>query len=343
MPSKADRQAAYAICAAIIGAGFASGREIVSFFSCFGSASWLGVAAASAAVGAIVYAVMKLARLSSPESFPSLYGTLMGPPCRDAVHILHGLLCLFTASSMLAAGGELGALAFTFRNARAAGLLITLSVSLIGVCSGFRSLSAMGCCLIPLVAVYYLTMIPGGPYSTPHTPECLPAACCMGLIYASFNGALAGGAVCTAAQNGASPLSAAVLTGGILFFLLSTANAALLRAGDAVRQMTLPSVFLTGALGIRGYYLSIIVLWTAILTTLCAMQHTLRAQFISLRIKPSVSLLLTGLIPSVLSVFGFGALIDTVYPLLGWVCSFVLVALFFFLPDSETDDLPPES
>ena len=47
---KAGRAAAE-LCGAVIGAGFASGREVASFFARFGGWSWLGVTAAVAVLG----------------------------------------------------------------------------------------------------------------------------------------------------------------------------------------------------------------------------------------------------------------------------------------------------
>lgn len=335
MPSKADRQAAFAICAAIIGAGFASGREIVSFFSCFGAASWLGVAAASAGIGALVYAVMLLSRRTQAETFPDLYGKLMGEPCKDAMHILHGLLCLITTSAMLAAGAELGALTFPIRHSYALGFALTLCAGLAAVCTGFQALSTMGVLLVPFIACYFAAMALNGQYAPSFLLDGLLPAIPMGLIYASFNGALAGGAICLAGQKEADPARTALLTGTLMLFLLSCANWAMLRAGEAIRQMALPSIVLTAEWGVFGYYASIFILWLAILTTLCAMLHSMQAQLKSIHIKKLPSLCLSAGIASLLAVAGFQSLVNTMYPLLGWICGFALVALMLFLPDKE--------
>jgi len=68
MPTKADWQSALAICAAIIGAGFASGREIVSFFSGFSAASWLGIPVSAAGIGLLIYVIMLLAARTRARS-----------------------------------------------------------------------------------------------------------------------------------------------------------------------------------------------------------------------------------------------------------------------------------
>ena len=343
MPSKADWQAALAICAAIIGAGFASGREIVSFFSCFGCASWLGILAASSGVGALVYVILRLSAQTRAQTLPSLYGTLMGQPAQDAVGILYSLLCLTTASSMLAAGTELGALAFPLRNARLLGFLLTLLLSLASVSSGFHALSLMGGILLPTMAIYFILIATEGPYTPPCSPEGLLAALPMGLLYASFNGALAGGAICLAGHTTASPARTAQLTGSLLFLILICANAAMLRAGNVIQQMALPAVALAARWGIAGYYASIVLLWLAILSTLCAMLHSLQMQFPHSR--KTFSLFAYASLAAVFSVFGFQRLVNAVYPLLGWICGFALVGLMLFLPDAAASsaEIPDQS
>lgn len=335
MPAKSDIHAAFAICAAIIGAGFASGREIVSFFACFGAASFLGAAAASAGVGALVYAVMLLSARTQSSSFAHIYGALMGKPCEDAVSVLHSLLCLITASAMLAAGAELGTLTFPVRHSQLLGFLLTLLAALAAVLSGFRTLSSMGALLIPLTFLYFFAMAAGCDYPIEFAADGILPAIPMGLIYAAFNGALAGGAVCAAGLGGASPARTACLTGGIMFLLLSCADLAMLRAGDIVRQMSMPSVVLAANWGVFGYYASISVMWLAILTTLIAMLHTLVSQVTCAGIRrlPAVCISLFG--AALFSVCGFSSLVSAVYPLLGWVCGFALVALMLFLPGSD--------
>lgn len=334
MPSTADWQSAFSICAALIGAGFASGREIVSFFSGFGAASWLGVAAASAGFSLLVYVVMLLAARTHASTLPGLYGTLMGRPCQDALHMLHGLMCLMTASAMLAAGAELGALTFPIHFSRATGYLLTLAAGVGVVCSGFRSLALLGALLIPLAAVYFGCMALDASPHAAFSAEGLLASVPMGLIYASFNAALCGSTVCLCGQRSASPRKTAVLTGTLLFLLLSLANAAMLSAGETVRSSALPSVLLAARWGVAGYYMSIAILWLSILTTLCAMLYSLTAQLKEAHIGGAPALLISAFSAVLMSSVGFHMIVDLIYPLLGWLCSFVLVALLLFLPEN---------
>ena len=287
-------RAAFAICATLIGAGFASGREIVTFFSQFGGAGWLGVPLAGACVGWIVYLVLSLARQTGADSFPGLYGRLMNPACEDAMHLLYGLLCLTTAAAMLSAGAELFALVLPLNDARAFGVVMTLALSLLVSGRGIGALSASGAVLLPAVLVYYLLCGRGGGEAAQFTVRGLSLALPMGVLYASFNGALC--------------------------------------AGGEIRALALPSVALAAERwGSAGFIASAVCLLLAVLTTLSGMLLTLRVQTARfLPNRPALCLILPAGLALLMSVCGFETLVGVAYPLLGWICVLALVVLPFF-------------
>jgi uncharacterized membrane protein YkvI len=180
-----------------------------------------------------------------------------------------------------------------------------------------------------------------GRYTPEFSIDMLPVALPMGILYACFNIALSGGTICVTAHKNTSPARTALLTGSLLFVLLCCANEALLRAGDAFRRAAMPSVVLSMQWGTAGYYVSILVMWLSVLTTLCALLHSLRAQLLSFRLSPASSLLLPSLSALMLSVCGFDRLVDTGYPLLGWICCCALLALLLFLPEKAPCLTPP--
>lgn len=56
-----ETQAALALAAAVIGAGFASGSEILRFFSAYGALSWAGCVLAACVLAALATAAALLA------------------------------------------------------------------------------------------------------------------------------------------------------------------------------------------------------------------------------------------------------------------------------------------
>lgn len=275
---------------------------------------------------------MLLSDLVHANTFSALYGSLMGRSCQDAVAFLHSLLCLITSSAMLAAGAELGELAFPCQYSRAMGFALTLCVALVSTIYGFHSLAFLGTLLIPLVGAYYFRMGINGAYAAPFSAAMLPAAFSMGLLYASFNTALAGSTICIVKRHsGCTAAPTAIITGSIMFLLLSLANFSMLHTSESVRRMALPSVALAAHWGTYGYYISIIVMWLALLSTLCAMQHALAQQLNeTFCFSYTSALIICAAISALPAACGFHLLIDTLYPILGWICGFVLIALAVF-------------
>ncbi|NLG24365.1 MAG: hypothetical protein GX558_03350 [Clostridiales bacterium] len=333
MDGRSDFKAAMAIVVAIVGAGFASGREVVAFFTDMGAASWLGVAAACAGAGYLCYAIMALAQSTGADSLPALYGRLMGAHCERAMHLVYGLLALLTGAAMLAAGGELGALALPTLRAREIGLALTLLASMLAAHSGVGMLAALGVALAPCMAAYYGAMLVTGPPGVAIADAGrLALAVPMGMVYAAFNAAVAGGTACLAGGLARSPARAATWVALSLLMLLVPANAALLAADADVRRMVLPSVVLAARWGVAGYYASIAVMWMAVMTTLCAMLCSLAAQLGPLGLKPLPRLLVAGALVTLCSLAGFESLVGVGYPLMGLVCAMALMALPPFLP-----------
>ena len=95
--------------------------------------------------------------------------------------------------------------------------------------------------------------------------------------------------------------------------------------------------FLSGVkyLPIPGYYAVIALMTVAVITTLGAMLSSLRDQAVSLGLPRTPALLVGTGLSVVMSACGFELLVNIVYPLLGWVCSFALLSLLFYWPDER--------
>lgn len=325
--------AAFAVCAAMLGAGFASGREIATFFTQFGAAGWLGVPLAGACVGWIVYLVLSLAQRTGADSFPGLYGRLMNRACEEAMHLLHGLLCLTTAAAMLSAGGELFALTLPLDDARAMGVVMTLAIGLLLSGRGMGAMSISGGVLLCALAAFYLLVGRGGRVQAGLTVRGAALALPMGALYASFNGALCGGTIVLAGKRAVDPARCALCTGVLVTLVLAAGQGALLHAGGEACALALPSVALAAERwGETGFFLSAVCLLLAVVTTLAGMLLSLRAQAVRfLGERPALSLILPAGLALLLSACGFETLVGVMYPLLGWICVLALSVLPFFM------------
>lgn len=325
--NRSEWRAAAAVCAALVGAGFVSGREIETFFSRLGVGSWVGVAAACAGLGFLTCALAALARRTGANTLPDLFGRLSGRRCRTAMRLLYGLLALVTASAMIAAGGELGALALDLRHARLIGAAAVLLIGAWLAAAGIPALGRLGLVMALAVAGLYAALAAGLDGEAAFSGEGLAAAIPMGLLYAALNGALAGGVMIAAAREDVRPARMGAAVALVMLAMLLPANAALLQCEERLRRAALPTVAMASRWGLAGYYILIALMLPAVASTLAAMLEALRDQAAELGLPHAPALAAAAFLAAALSAWGFPRLVNAVYPALGWACAFALLAL----------------
>ncbi|MBE5804706.1 MAG: hypothetical protein E7316_09365 [Clostridiales bacterium] len=303
------------LCGAVIGAGFASGREIAAFFAEYGRWGWLGVIVAGAVIGAMCLSLMR----SRGEA--GMPGAWKG---RWQEWLWRGMftsLMAATGGAMLAGGGEIAALLLPVRFARAMGMGMTLAAAWVMSEGEGR--------LLPVVSRGLLLCLVGvalaGLFMPARTAACMgqsggPEGILMGLCYGGFNVALAapvmahwGGRLTEGERRRCAVGVVAVLTA-----LLACGHAVLLRH-TALMDEQLPFVMLLAPCGRWGYALAGTALYLAALTTLTACLRGLRTM-----VNRGFPLAVVAV--AALSLSGLDELVDVVYPVLGGGCFLLLMA-----------------
>jgi uncharacterized membrane protein YkvI len=325
----ANLAAASAAVAAIVGAGFASGRELVVFFSGQGAASWLGVATACAGAGFLTGTISALARRAGKRELPGIFAQLMGRGSGVAMQVVYAALMVLCAAAMLSTGATLGALALPLHGAWLIGVAVTLVVGLLLTRRG--ALPVAGLVLVAAMALWYAALGWSQPGGSPPVLGSVIISGATGLIYAAFNATVAAGVVCLNAQGVVKPLRVGLYTGGLMAVMLIPANWALLRADAEIRQMVLPSVAMAQRWGVAGYYLSIAALFLAVVTTLSAALSSLKVQLTGLGLRAGYALFYSCAAALVLSMAGLTTLVGIGYPALGAVCALMLLMLIAYL------------
>ena len=317
MEKRSGRVAAE-ICGAVVGAGFASGKEIASFFSRFGRWSWVGILLAVAVVGAVCLGVL---RHPGVAGMPPAWHRRA--PGRLWTALFTGLMAA-TGGAMLAGAGEVAALLLPVRGAYWLGMGATLVLA--WLLSG-RELKALPVVSRVLIVCLSAVVVLGAALPRQEAASLrragwteLPAGMLCGACYGGFNVALA----CPAAADGGRGLTEGQrrrCTGLVcltLGLLLCCGNLVLLRS-PGLQGETLPFLRMLAPVGKAGYYLCGAALYLAALTTLAAALRGLRA--LLCRGYPAGVAALAAL-----SLGGLERLVARVYPLLGAGC-LVLLAL----------------
>ena len=324
------RDAVLQCTGAIVGAGFASGREIMRFFSRYGSFSWIGVALAALVMGIFAYAIMRKSREADVTSLSELCRVYLGP-AGIAGTIGFTVLMGATGGSMSAAAGELGALALPVHGAYLIAFFATLLLGLLLSHRSLAPLAFVSLILVPaMVIVFSLCFIP--PAGTAATPAMvLPAwrkildVILFGLSYGALNITLAAGVLCEVGRGMSDKRAAriAVYLGLCLLALIALGNVVLLRQPQ-LYDAALPIVMLLNRFGKVGFYTAIIGLYLAVFTTLLAAARSLFNMMGYC--KPNwLNFVLVGGLFFLFGVVGFAKLVGIVYPALGFLCLFLLL------------------
>lgn len=332
--------AALALLSGVIGAGFASGREITRFFAGHGAACAASVVLALATLLLLFLRLPAQLERTGCASLQALcrlrFGRRLGLFCAG----LFGLLQSVTGGAMLAACAELFSLTVPMRHAYVLGLTFSLLLGAILSFFGLRGLAAPGAILAAVLPFFLLRL-----YALPAGEACfLPAmapdlpvrAATDGLLYGALNAAMLLGTLPMLLSLSRSKRRRAVLLFCALFGLLLCLGCAVCRRHlPTVWDQPLPFVLLSRALGPGGYLLVALCMGLAALSTLCAMLCGL-ARLFSLGRTPGI-LLASGLC-LLFALVGFGPLVQSAYPALGALCAALMALLCLPGPAAHEDN-----
>ena len=321
--------AVFGIIGAMIGAGFASGREIMSFFSRYGAWSWplilwnVGWTAG----------MMGLLLRFSDENECFMTG-------RAGCIWLTALLS-FAAGGMTAAAGELTALTAPVRYARPLGGVAALVFCLLMSRRALKASAILARLLIPglLIALISCLRVPASGAAQTARIAQLPGAFLRAAGYAGLNVTLSLGVLLDAGRGKSigQKRKMIILSGIALLAAAGLCNAALTPHSGAMGRAALPTVLLLRSYGKTGYYLSAAVLYLAVISTLIAALRGMRAL-----IPGPLGLPIAGLLSLAASLIGFQDLVEAAYPALGLISIAMLTVRIRIAPESRLISGPVE-
>lgn len=327
-----------AYAGAIIGAGFASGQELLHFFGAFGTLGLWGVGAAGLLFTLIGGMLFEVARSLESESHQTLILRLCGAYVGPIIDAVLNIFLFASLGVMLAAAGALFAeqlgTSFTI------GVLLTAFLTgAIGRGEPARLLRWNGVLVTALVVLTLVVLIPvlrQMPFPVTAggiLPVLTPQNWVMGaLLYSSFNLVLAlsplsalGRELTTTAQAflGAALGSAVLVLTGSVMLVAMLQNAALVVGTE------LPLLALVGRSLPRGALVYVVVVYLALLTSCVAVTYGLGHRAASgnlARARQVAGWLPLSAVP--LAYLGFGNLVHSLYPLIGYAgIGLLIVAL----------------
>lgn len=321
--------AALALLSSVIGAGFASGREIMRFFAMHGGMASAAVCCASATLFFLFLRLCAQLETAGCGTLGALCRARLGRRLGALCSLLFLLLSAVTGGAMLCACAELAALTLYIPHAYALGMIVTLLAGILLTRLGMQGLALPGAalvCLLPALLLRLLALEAGEACFLPAmTPDLPVRAALDGAVYGALNAAMLAGMLPMLTSLGRRDRFRAALLFSLLFgALLALGVMVCRRHMPEIYMQPLPFVFLSRALGAGGYCLVAACLYAAALSTLCAM---LAAIIRLLPFGKTANTCLGALFCLLFAMIGFGPLVSSGYPVLGALCAGLLIVL----------------
>lgn len=321
---------AIACVGAVIGAGFASGREIVTFFTQYGVHSWWLVLLSALMMTALCVICMRSAAVCQTECWCELYQQEPGWVGRVS-KACATLLMAVTGGAMSSAAGHMVALVWANEWAYPIGVVGTL---LAAWALGFRSLRPLSWISGVLTALFLIAIVAvlskDPPQTTlslikePNAGE-LAWAAVRAVAYAAMNLTLGIGVVCRCSRRSRRDISRLSVAFGLMLIALLFLSNYLYAKHPELMNEAFPLVRLMALFGRGGFLVSVVMMYLAIFTSLVAVLYAVRGAVETHITSPYTRALLTMGLPLAISCVGFSDIVDGLYAPAGMIC---LAAVF---------------
>ena len=309
---------------AVIGAGFASGREIVSFFSRYGSHSWWLIGVSAVMTTLLCWLVLRY-KAASEDDWCSIFA---GEPqwMQTTVRLCIVALMIMTGGAMVSAGGHIIALIWNHPWASSIGTAGTLAAAWSIGTGKMKRLSWLSMVL----AAFFIGTAAGLWHRMPisrtvqvagiHTAPVLLRAALYAIGYSAMNLTLAVGIINRSRQTDEKENARLSICFGIVMLVLLAAGNTLFSRYSECQSSDFPMMYLLRTSGQIGYLAGASLLYLAILTTLTAVLYSIRTAIEPVVRKKGISALGATFLPLAVSGIGFSGIVDSLYAPAGLAC-----------------------
>jgi len=341
---KAAFQVAATYIGTVVGAGFASGQEIMQFFTVHGLYGAFAIAISTLLFIWLGCKMMSIARGQQCFSFRELNVLLFGPKLAWLVNGMALLILFGTTGVMLSGSGSLFAEQLGF--APQLGILLTMALCLIVMWNGMKGVLWINSLVVPVMLLFTLILAVrltgedwgNAPLAAGSHGKWLWSA----LLYAGFNLAMAQAVLVPVGHESGqeSVIRRGGILGGIgLGVMLLTSHFSLWIDWDRVKDLDIPIARLISTYGNWMAILFAIVVYGEIFTTVAGNVFGLARQLQSIwKLAPlaGATLILFG--SFLLSQWGFRSLVSSLYPAFGVIgLAFIARIAIFRQPAGKSD------
>lgn len=319
-------QVAFTYIGTIVGAGFATGQEILQFFTEYGKWATLTIVLSSLLFVWLGTKMMLIAHDTGANSYEDLNRQLFGKKAGKWISFFTLFVLIGVNSVMLAGAGSVFVehLHLTYQT----GLLITLIGTYLLLGRGIKAILQMNSIIVPFMLLLSLMIL----LSTIHHPSAsnfirlesdhgMFATWLSPLLYTSFNLAMAQAILVPLGSQlkDRNVIKYGGMIGGIgIGCMLMTAHFAMSAYMPGIQQFEIPMGSIAFALGAAIQIIYIILIFMEIFSTFVADIYGITLQVRQhIQVSPRLITLFIMLSCYLVSQFGFSSLLSILYPIYG--------------------------
>jgi uncharacterized membrane protein YkvI len=331
-------QIAFTYIGTIVGAGFATGQEILQFFTQYGKWATLTILLSTALFIWLGTKIMIISRRISARSYEDFNKHLFGDRAGGVISIVMMFVLICVNSVMLAGAGSVFVEHLNLHYQT--GLIITLVGSYILLNRGMNAIVQMNSIVVPLMLTLSLAIIfntirmPGADsFLRITTDHHFTAVWTSPLLYTAFNLVMAQAVL--APLGGKTDSHTVIKWGGILGgvgvgFMLLAAHVAMSAHMPGIRQYEIPMGSIASNLGTVIQLIYVMLIFLEIFSTFVADIYGVTLQLQQhIPLPPKLLIACVMFICFLLSQIGFSSLLSVLYPIIGALCLILVLKLMF--------------
>ncbi|ACV65022.1 Putative membrane protein [Desulfofarcimen acetoxidans DSM 771] len=327
----------------VIGAGFASGQEILQFYIVYGYQSMLGILLATILFAYFGAMVLLLSVKYKTSGYHDLLPHILGNYGSHVVDILSSLMLISSIAVMFAGSGAV--LTECFGSWSKIGIIITAIITVLVIIGGLNRVLTVNLYLVPLkiialIFIVILGLLNHGILINNTSIAVLKNESQMNwfwssILYVSYNMIVALSVLSSLGKkiNKEIGLAAGITGGLILGIMAGLITIVGLSYSPEIIDHEIPLLYVANQLGTYYHFTFALLIWLAITTTAISSTHGFASRLAKQNsIKYKIAGVSICLIVLPLAQIKFANLVQVIYPIFGYAGLSILLGLLFYLP-----------
>lgn len=336
-------QVGFTYIGTVVGAGFASGQEILKFFTLFGEYSTAAILVSTLLFAWVGIRILLLGARLRANSYHQLTAYLFGERLATIIDLFMLIMLFGVTVAMLAGVGALFQehLKIPFQ----VGVLLTMILTYFTILRGMNGILTANSIIVPIMMALISSICLKSILETPHLLPKFPASLswswswswswfASAVSYAAFNIGLAVSVLVPLGneiQDRKSLIGGGLIGAAGLGGMLLAANYTMSARMPEILDYQVPMAFVTSTYGPFLQILFIVVLWGEIFSTLIANVYGISSQLSDPLQTASGSLITVSILTSAFfaSQIGFKNIVTYLYPIFGYISFLLLIMLIW--------------